>query len=328
MKGTYFRAQCVDGKKMPFVIGYAVVEEVLGGWSNAKVERFAARVSDHWGLGHAGCGNPVLVFMSKDDRVLTIRTGAQAKRFVTDAVSKEIVREAIEHLKGGNLNYALELVALRLREQLNGQAPYRWIFLWEKLWPWLLGFGIVLFFGFCICAEYCFQCFVCCGAGCCYGLLFLLTLPGWLFAFCIDGCCSCCCCSKRSTTAASDGGTLRDNQADSIAASTASPPGDPQETEAMARVYAALQRQAAADLRVEFTPSAPPLSNTTAAAGTDPEKGEAMSPIPLAPPLPDDLCSICLDPLHSDSSSEEALPVATLTCSHAFHQVCISEWGD
>jgi len=59
------------------------------------IAMYATELAHKWGIGQKGKDNGILLLVSKDDRLMTIRTGYGVEHLLTDALSKRIIENII-----------------------------------------------------------------------------------------------------------------------------------------------------------------------------------------------------------------------------------------
>eukprot|EP00913_Durusdinium_trenchii_P035955 g33640.t1 len=64
-------------------------------------EAFAHHVGDAWGVGHAGCDNGVMLFLSISDRMFYLKTAKKTREVLTDGLAQRILDNMKPLLKGG-----------------------------------------------------------------------------------------------------------------------------------------------------------------------------------------------------------------------------------
>ena len=67
----------------------------------------ARRLHDEWGVGHAACGDGILLLLALDDRQVYVSTGAGVKRVMTDALIAVMIERMRPSLRAGNVHAAL-----------------------------------------------------------------------------------------------------------------------------------------------------------------------------------------------------------------------------
>ncbi|CAK8994478.1 unnamed protein product [Durusdinium trenchii] len=98
---------CPDGKNHSYQAAVLVVRSVarsewLGWWNKERTgEAFAHHVGDAWGVGHAGCDNGVMLFLSISDRMFYLKTAKKTREVLTDGLAQRILDNMKPLLKGG-----------------------------------------------------------------------------------------------------------------------------------------------------------------------------------------------------------------------------------
>ena len=60
-----------------------------------EIKYYAAQLGDTWEIGQEGKDNGVVLLVAKDDRKVAIQTGYGVEAFLTDAISRRIIEQAI-----------------------------------------------------------------------------------------------------------------------------------------------------------------------------------------------------------------------------------------
>ncbi|EKX30966.1 hypothetical protein GUITHDRAFT_166971 [Guillardia theta CCMP2712] len=99
--------------------------------------RYARQVHDNWGLGSAGIGNGVLLFVSKEDRQVYISTGRLARNKLPDSVCNQIVDVMRPVLRQGYFDQALlkgvQEIITRISEKKTFWARYKNIIIFSSI---------------------------------------------------------------------------------------------------------------------------------------------------------------------------------------------------
>ena len=91
----------------PYQIAVLIIDEMAPSYSASE---FAETVFNRWGLGHKGYDNGILLFVSVNDRELTLTPGAGITSNILSRQKKQLILNTIKpHLK--RRNYATGLVA-------------------------------------------------------------------------------------------------------------------------------------------------------------------------------------------------------------------------
>jgi len=103
----------------------------------ALASRYARQVHDSWGLGDAGVGNGVLLFVSKEDRQVYISTGRLARSRLPDSVCNQIVDIMRPVLRKGYFDQALlkglQEIITRVSEKKTFWAKYKNVIVFSSI---------------------------------------------------------------------------------------------------------------------------------------------------------------------------------------------------
>ncbi|CEM18748.1 unnamed protein product [Vitrella brassicaformis CCMP3155] len=119
------QVECPDGSKKGFQVGVALVEKMMIGWADVEdmASKYASKIGRQWGVGHAGCDNEVMFFMSLRDRVVHIKTARQAAMRVSDYDIDGIIESMKPSLRAGKYDKAVQGGLILLKREL--QKPPR-----------------------------------------------------------------------------------------------------------------------------------------------------------------------------------------------------------
>lgn len=93
------------------------------------IAMYATELAHKWGIGQKGKDNGVLLLVSKDDRMMTIRTGYGVEHLLTDALSKRIIENIITPaFKQGNyfqgLDQGTDAIIQIMSGEYHGERAY------------------------------------------------------------------------------------------------------------------------------------------------------------------------------------------------------------
>ncbi|KAH3757729.1 Dynein heavy chain 12, axonemal [Pelomyxa schiedti] len=138
---TEVMSNCGSGKA-GYELGVLVVSAMEPAPRNA-IEQAALvsnRIMDKWGVGNKDCNNGVLLFVSIQDRVIHISTGAGAKKVMTENAIDAVFELARPLLKAEKYDEAVAVAAWKIHEiLLKGKSNF-----FDK-WGWvIIGFFVVI----------------------------------------------------------------------------------------------------------------------------------------------------------------------------------------
>jgi hypothetical protein len=99
------KCQCGDAGLRGYELGVLLVESMEDYLLDAK--QASERAFNAWGIGHRGCNNGVLLFLSKNDRQIYIKTGKGAKEVLTDTKLLSIIGSMKNRLRSGDYDHAI-----------------------------------------------------------------------------------------------------------------------------------------------------------------------------------------------------------------------------
>eukprot|EP00667_Euglena_gracilis_P008071 EG_transcript_8163 len=147
-------AECLhscQGEMVGYQVGVAVVNHFQQkDYSESRLsaaKAFATAVGARWGVGHAGCDDGVLLFVSLGDRVAYLRTAEGAREAVSDDTAELIIGKMGPHFKEGRVDEGIVGGLLLLKDVLAGKDIRS---VWERVsvylffavvasiffWPW------------------------------------------------------------------------------------------------------------------------------------------------------------------------------------------------
>lgn len=119
---------CGNSDHPGFQIGVAVLNRMrdIPGESVAETsEKFAKHLHDSWGVGHAGCNDGAMLFLSIFDRQVYVSTGKRAMEVLADDQIDLIIEEMKPYLKSRDYDKSVELAVVRMGEVLSGRVLQR-----------------------------------------------------------------------------------------------------------------------------------------------------------------------------------------------------------
>lgn len=123
---------CSSSENPGFQIGVAVLNRMHGNEDESiaeTAENFAKHLHDSWGVGHAGCDDGALLFLSIVDRQVYISTGKRAMEVLSDDQIDIIIEEMKPYLKKSDYDQSVELAVVRMGEVFSGRVlerPTNW----------------------------------------------------------------------------------------------------------------------------------------------------------------------------------------------------------
>ncbi|CEM03334.1 unnamed protein product [Vitrella brassicaformis CCMP3155] len=117
------KVACPDGKEKGFQVGVALVRKMLLGESDDKyvlAAKYATAIGNQWGVGDKGCDNGLVFFLSRDDKVVHIRTANQAAVRVSNEDLSKIIDDMKPELRRedytGAIRKGLTLLEAKLQD--------------------------------------------------------------------------------------------------------------------------------------------------------------------------------------------------------------------
>lgn len=138
-----------DAVKAPLQLAVAIVRkmDLRDYWASGKDEAardMAMGIHDDWGVGSAACGGTgILVFLSIEDRVIFISTGAAVQKVLTDGRLDNVIAQMGDILRRKDYGEALLRGIDEMEIYVKQGPPSNWPFI-------LLGGGIASFVAFSI----------------------------------------------------------------------------------------------------------------------------------------------------------------------------------
>lgn len=129
-----YKIRCpATGKMHDIQIGVAVLNKMnspglcddknKGGCGRAA-EEYATSIYDRWGLGDPQCGNGVLIFISKKDRQMYVKTGSSTQRRLTSERIIAMMDVMKGHLRQGRFDMALEKGLLEAVQHISKDTTW------------------------------------------------------------------------------------------------------------------------------------------------------------------------------------------------------------
>ncbi|CEL96774.1 unnamed protein product [Vitrella brassicaformis CCMP3155] len=145
------RLTCPDGEERGFQVSVALVRKMLlreGENKYSLAAKWATSIGNQWGVGDKGCGNGVIFFLSRDDRVVHIQAAKQAKLRVSnrdlttiiDAMKPALRREDYS----GAIRKGLTLLEAKLKDPSSKSAIAVSVQISDEALPALLIAAIIL----------------------------------------------------------------------------------------------------------------------------------------------------------------------------------------
>lgn len=106
-----------------YQVASAVINKmVLNGGENSEqaVARYGIYLMNKWGVGDASCNTGVMLFISIDDRKLTIITGMGAKEKISESTGNNIIGTMKPYFKRNDYNNGFERGVEEIRDYLLG----------------------------------------------------------------------------------------------------------------------------------------------------------------------------------------------------------------
>jgi len=129
-----YKIRCTaTGKMHDIQVGVAVLnkmnspglcdENTRSGCGRAA-EEYATSIYDRWGLGEPQCGNGVLIFISKKDRQMYVKTGSSTQKRLTSSKIIEMMDVMKGHLRQGHFDMALEKGLIEAVQHLSKDVTW------------------------------------------------------------------------------------------------------------------------------------------------------------------------------------------------------------
>ena len=116
---------CSSGEDPGFQVGVAVLNRMHKTPDESvaeTAENFAKHLHDSWGVGHFGCDDGALLFLSIVDRQVYVSTGKRAMEVLSDDQVDIIIDEMKPYLKNKEYDQSVELAVVRMGEVFSGRV--------------------------------------------------------------------------------------------------------------------------------------------------------------------------------------------------------------
>jgi uncharacterized protein len=98
-------------------IHHQLVVLIIPALPGERLETYALRVFNAWGLGYKGLDNGILVMLTMKERQVRIELGKGMERYISDAQAEAIIQEMVPAFKRGDFAGGLEKGLERLMSE-------------------------------------------------------------------------------------------------------------------------------------------------------------------------------------------------------------------
>eukprot|EP00388_Colpodella_angusta_P010907 GDKJ01028196.1.p1 GENE.GDKJ01028196.1~~GDKJ01028196.1.p1 ORF type:complete len:517 (-),score=43.81 GDKJ01028196.1:36-1586(-) len=118
------KIRCPNGEEKGIQIGIALVnkmEKTFSESTSAAAEDYARQIGRSWGVGDPGCANGMMIFISKQDKIAHIYTGAETRRHLPDHFLGKVISKSSSYFRladyGSGTLKLLGFIRKRLQER-------------------------------------------------------------------------------------------------------------------------------------------------------------------------------------------------------------------